>query len=62
MRRDVRDYIGEAERYATRGLDGDHGDHEARMRCIAYAQVMATLAVASATDALNSQTVMVEQP
>lgn len=47
--KDSREYVEIAEHYAERGLDGDYGDHEMRMRQLAYAQVMATLAVARAT-------------
>jgi hypothetical protein len=39
----------EAQKHADRGLDGDYGNHEDRMRQFAYAQVYATLAVAAAT-------------
>jgi hypothetical protein len=33
----------EADSYSFAGLDGDHGDHELRMRRLAYAQVQATV-------------------
>lgn len=39
-----------AQRVADQALDGDYGDHETRMRRFAYAQVMATLAQAAATN------------
>lgn len=38
-----------AQEMADKALDGDHGDHETRMRRFAYAQIMATLAQAAAT-------------
>lgn len=44
------DPAGYADDHAHRGLNGDYGDHEHRMRLLAYAQVYATLAVAAATD------------
>lgn len=48
--RSANHYIDEAQAIAERGIDGDNLDHNHRMRLLAYAQVMATLAVASATD------------
>ena len=45
--------VEDAQRVADEAIDGAWGDHESRMRRLAYAQVMATLAVADATNDLR---------
>lgn len=46
-------YVEAAETAAESGLNGPSPTHEDRMQWLAYAQVMATLAVASATKDLK---------
>lgn len=54
-------YIGEAERFANQGLDDPAGaGHEIRSRRIAYAQVMATCAIARALDKIATRGIEVD--